>query len=77
MPMFRHQDVRPLGVAVMRGAGATEEEAGLIVDHHIDAMLYGEGDHGYPLGTQYIADIKDAPSSPAFPTPSKRKRRPR
>ncbi len=64
MPLFKHQDVRPLGIAVMKGAGATEEEAALIVDHHIDAMLYGEGDHGYPLGTQYIPDIKDGTIKP-------------
>ncbi|HVF63071.1 MAG TPA: Ldh family oxidoreductase [Casimicrobiaceae bacterium] len=58
MPVFRHDDVRPLGVAVMQAAGATREEAELIVDHHIDAILYGENEHGYPLGTQYIPDIE-------------------
>lgn len=67
MPMFKHQDVSPLGVAVMQGAGATREEAELIVDHHIDAILYGENDHGYPLGTQYIPDIKAGTIKPGAP----------
>lgn len=67
MPMFRPQDVRPLGIAIMQAAGATREEAELIVDHHIAAILYGEGDHGYPLGTQYIEDIKAGTIKPGAP----------
>src|SRR5882762_4179014 len=67
MPLFRPDDLRPIGNAVMQAAGAHEEEARLIVDHHIDALLYGEGDHGYPLGTQYIPDIKEGTIKPGSP----------
>jgi LDH2 family malate/lactate/ureidoglycolate dehydrogenase len=67
MPIFRHQDVRPLGIAILREAGAEREEAELIVDHHIDAILTGEGDHGFPLGTQYIPDIKEGTIKPGAP----------
>ncbi|MFO1188648.1 MAG: Ldh family oxidoreductase [Alphaproteobacteria bacterium] len=59
MPRFRAEEVRPFGIAIMNAAGATVEEATLIVDHHIDAILTGEEDHGLPLGTQYIADMRE------------------
>src|ERR1700730_64915 len=57
MPIFHAEDIRPLGIAVMQGASATAEEAALIVDHHIESILTGEEDHGFPLGTQYIPDM--------------------
>lgn len=67
MPRFRAEDVRPLGIAVMQGAGATEEEAALVVDHHINSILMGEEDHGFPLGTQYIRDIEGGTIKPGAP----------
>jgi LDH2 family malate/lactate/ureidoglycolate dehydrogenase len=64
MAVFAIEDVRPFGAAIMRSAGATAEEAQLIVDHHIEAILTGEGDHGFPLGTQYIPDMVDGTIKP-------------
>jgi LDH2 family malate/lactate/ureidoglycolate dehydrogenase len=58
MPVFRLDEVRRFGTELLTRAGATEEEAGLVVQHHIDAMLDGDGTYGYSLGTQFIADIK-------------------
>ena len=67
MPRFRAEEVRPFGIAVMHSAGATAEEAALIVDHHIDAILTGEEDHGLPLGTQYIPDMREGAIKPGTP----------
>ena len=67
MPRFRSEDLRPLGVAILEAAGATEEESGLIVDHHLDSILTGEEDHGFSLGTQYIPDIKQGTIKPGTP----------
>jgi LDH2 family malate/lactate/ureidoglycolate dehydrogenase len=66
MPFFNVEDLRTFGVAVMQAAGAAKE-AELIVGHHIDALLYGEGDHGFPLGTQYIPDMKKGIIKPGAP----------
>src|SRR4051812_36423311 len=54
-------------MAILRNAGATEEEAELIVRHHIDALLYGESDHGHDLGTRYLQDMRDGIIKPGVP----------
>ena len=58
MPRFRVEELRPLGVAILRAAGATEEEAGLVVGHALASILSGEENHGLALGSQYIPSIK-------------------
>ena len=58
MPRFRSEQLRPLGVAILGAAGATKEEAGLVVDHALASILSGEENHGLALGTQYIPSIK-------------------
>jgi uncharacterized oxidoreductase len=67
MPKFRPHDLVPFGVAVLQAAGASEEEASLIVSHGIDALLYGEANHGEELGTQYIGAIRDGTLRPRTP----------
>lgn len=58
MPRFHVAELRPLGTSIMRAAGATAEEADLIIDHALAALLSGEGNHGMELGTQYIDSIE-------------------
>lgn len=67
MPRFHAQDLRPVGTAVMEAAGATAEEAALIIDHALAALLSGEANHGIELGTQYIGSIRSGILRPGAP----------
>jgi len=59
MPRFLVDQLRPVGVAVLKGAGATDEEASLVVEHCLESLLSGEDNHGQELGTQYIPAMRD------------------
>jgi LDH2 family malate/lactate/ureidoglycolate dehydrogenase len=67
MPRFLVDHLRPVGVAVMEGAGATHEEAGLVVDHCLESLLSGEDNHGQELGTQYIPAMREGILKPGRP----------
>lgn len=67
MPVFRHTEVHPFAAAILEAAGATAEEADLIVRHHIASILTGEEDHGFTLGTQLIPDIRSGLIRPGQP----------
>jgi len=67
MPRFRIEDLRVLGRQVLQAAGATDEEAGLVVGHAIASMLSGEENHGLQPGLQYIQAIKDGTLKPGSP----------
>lgn len=67
MPRFHVDDLRPVGIAVMTAAGATDEEAGLVVDHCLASLLAGEDNHGQELGTQYIPAMRDGTLRPGTP----------
>jgi uncharacterized oxidoreductase len=67
MPVFSQGDVFAIGTAILRAVGASDEEARLVVEHHIEAILSGEGDHGFRLGTQYIPDILAGVIKPGAP----------
>ena len=59
MPRFLVDQLRPAGVAVLKGAGATDEEASLVVEHCLESLLSGEDNHGQELGTLYIPAMRD------------------
>jgi uncharacterized oxidoreductase len=67
MPRFRVEDLRPLGVRILQAAGATEEEASLVVEHAIASLLSGEENHGLQLGTGYIENIRSGILKPGQP----------
>lgn len=67
MPTYMTQDLRPFGIALMTAAGATEEEAELITDHALAALLSGERNHGMELGTQYIRSMREGILKPGAP----------
>jgi LDH2 family malate/lactate/ureidoglycolate dehydrogenase len=59
MPRFLVDQLRPAAVAVLKGAGATDEESSLVVEHCLESLLSGEDNHGQELGTQYIPAMRD------------------
>lgn len=67
MPRFRADALRSFGITLMVAAGASEEEAGLITDHAVAALLSGERNHGMELGTQYVASIREGIIKPGAP----------
>jgi LDH2 family malate/lactate/ureidoglycolate dehydrogenase len=67
MPLFRPDDLQQFGIGVLCAAGATEEEATLIVGHALAALQLGEVNHGEELGTQYIAAVRDGTLKPGAP----------
>jgi LDH2 family malate/lactate/ureidoglycolate dehydrogenase len=46
MPRFDVEGLRPVGEAILRAAGATEDEARITVEHCLYAHLTGEDNHG-------------------------------
>lgn len=59
MPHFSDvQQLRPVGEAILQAAGATEEEARLVVDHCLTSHLSGEDNHGLEQVVWYASWIE-------------------
>src|SRR4051812_27273951 len=67
MPTFAVEELRPLGEAILLAAGATEEEARLVVDHCLAAHLTGEDNHGLEQVVWYTDAIRRGLLRPGTP----------
>jgi LDH2 family malate/lactate/ureidoglycolate dehydrogenase len=67
MPTFNSTELAPIGIGILRAAGATEEEANLVVSHCIASHLTGESNHGLEQVTWYARDIKAGKIKPGAP----------
>ena len=67
MPIFTPEQLHHTGVALFRAAGASAEEAQVVVEHLVGANLAGHDSHGMILLPTYIARIKRGDIVPGAP----------
>ena len=67
MPTFTPEQLHHTGVALFRAAGASAEEAQVVVEHLVGANLAGHDSHGMILLPTYIARIKRGDIVPGAP----------
>jgi LDH2 family malate/lactate/ureidoglycolate dehydrogenase len=67
MPLFSASELAPLGMGILRAAGATDEEARIVLDHCISSHLSGESNHGLEQVVWYTDAIKKGLLKPATP----------
>src|SRR4029077_9932927 len=63
MPVIAHDELRRIGRRVFAAAGSSEEEAGIIADHLVEANLKGHDSHGVGMIPSYLRNLhggKDA-----------------
>lgn len=65
MPRFDVDSLKPLGMSILEAAGATDEEARLVVDHCIASHLSGEDNHGLEQVVWYSDWIEKGVLKPA------------
>ncbi len=57
MPTVDHNELRRIGRRVFAAAGSSEEEAGIIVDHLVEANLKGHDSHGVGMIPTYLRNL--------------------
>src|SRR5215831_9479293 len=67
MPIFTPEQLHDTGTAMFRAAGASAEEAQVVVEHLVGANLAGHDSHGMILLPTYIARIKRGHIVPGAP----------
>src|SRR5262244_4053274 len=67
MPIFTPEQLHHSGLALFRAAGASAEEAQLVMEHLVGANLAGHDSHGMILLPTYIARIKRGHIVPGAP----------
>src|SRR5436309_14526385 len=67
MPMFTPEQLHHTGVPLFRAAGASAEEAQVVVEHLVGANLAGHDSHGMILLPTYIARMKRGDIVPGAP----------
>ncbi|MEZ5099030.1 MAG: malate/lactate/ureidoglycolate dehydrogenase [Thermoleophilia bacterium] len=58
------EGLRVLGAAILAGAGAGVDEAGLVADHLVEASLKGHDSHGIGMVPRYVTDMRAGGVSP-------------
>jgi len=67
MPIFTPEQLHHTGVPLFRAAGASAEEAQIVVEHLVGANLAGHDSHGMILLPTYIARMKRGDIVPGAP----------
>jgi LDH2 family malate/lactate/ureidoglycolate dehydrogenase len=67
MPVFTPQALHDTGYALLQAAGASAEEAQIVIEHLVGANLAGHDSHGMILLPTYIARIKRGHIVPGAP----------
>ena len=57
MPVVDHQELRRIGRRVFAAGGSSEEEAGIIADHLVEANLKGHDSHGVGMIPSYLRNL--------------------
>ena len=57
MPVVDHAELRRIGRRVFAAAGSSEDEAGLIADHLVEANLKGHDSHGVGMIPTYLRNL--------------------
>jgi len=77
MPIIQADRLTRIGAALLRAAGASDDEARAVAAGCVNANLAGHDSHGVIAIPTYIDRIKAGISCPARNGPSCRNRRPR
>src|SRR5215469_17869472 len=57
MPVVSHDELRRMGRRIFIAAGSSEEEAGIVVDHLVEANLKGHDSHGVGMIPNYLRNL--------------------
>src|SRR5215475_7534251 len=57
MPVISHDELRRIGRRIFIAAGSSEEEAGIVVDHLVEANLKGHDSHGVGMIPNYLRNL--------------------
>jgi uncharacterized oxidoreductase len=57
MPVVDHAELRRIGRRVFAAGGSSEEEAGIIIDHLVEANLKGHDSHGVGMIPTYLRNL--------------------
>src|SRR5580704_14651491 len=57
MPVVDHAELRRIARRVFAAGGSSEEEAGIIADHLIEANLKGHDSHGVGMIPSYLRNL--------------------
>ncbi len=57
MPVIDHDELRRFGRRVFAAGGSSEEEAGIIIDHLVEANLNGHDSHGVGMIPTYLRNL--------------------
>jgi uncharacterized oxidoreductase len=57
MPVVDHAELRRIGRRVFAAAGSSEDEAGIIADHLVEANLKGHDSHGVGMIPSYLRNL--------------------
>jgi uncharacterized oxidoreductase len=60
MPIVDHNELRRIGRHIFVAAGSSEEEAGIVVDHLVEANLKGHDSHGVGMIPSYLRNLGNA-----------------
>jgi uncharacterized oxidoreductase len=60
MPIVDHNELRRIGRHIFVAAGSSEEEAGIVVDHLVEANLKGHDSHGVGMIPNYLRNLGNA-----------------
>jgi len=64
MPSVKHEELRRLGRALLAAAGCSEDEAGIVADHLVEANLKGHDSHGIGNLPGYLRRLHAGTSKP-------------
>jgi len=65
MPTLTREDIRKIAYTVLRAAGASDSNAGIVADHLADANMAGQDSHGFIRVPQYVETIRQGRLNPA------------
>lgn len=57
MPIVDHEELRRIGRRIFVAAGSSEEEAGIVADHLVEANLKGHDSHGVGMIPSYLRNL--------------------
>ena len=57
MPVVSHDELRRIGRRIFIAAGSSEDEAGIVVDHLVEANLKGHDSHGVGMIPNYLRNL--------------------
>jgi len=57
MPVVSHEALRRIGRRIFVAAGSSEEEAGIVTDHLVEANLKGHDSHGVGMIPNYLRNL--------------------